>query len=116
MIRYNVSYQAAHRIIQELEGECYLHRAQSSGTYVAGSSEPPKGVVLVFHSNTKSDTYGGMLLNRLKGLFDREGIDIFNVSGVVFEDYVPGRYNIMWGPVIRRPASSSLPDLQPDDR
>jgi len=95
--RYGISYQTAHRIIQELEQEGYLHRVPSSGTYVAGCLEPPKGVALVFHPNAQDENYGGILLKLLKNRFEQEGIECTHVSGVVFEDYVPGFYNIIWG-------------------
>lgn len=95
--RYQISYQTAHRLIRELEEEGFLHRVPSSGTYVAGDSRPPEGVALVFHPNTELDTFGGILLAQLSKRLEEEAIPYEHVSGVVFDDYVPGRYNVIWG-------------------
>ncbi len=95
-IRLGVSYQTAHRLISELTDEGWLHRIPSSGTYVA-RSPLPDGVALVFHPNTLKNNFGGILLEKLKNRFDHEQISYELVQGVSFDQYMGGKYNIVWG-------------------
>lgn len=95
--RYGVSYQTAHRIIQELADEGYLHRIPQSGTYVAKSSPPPEGVVLVFHPTVAEEgSFGSILFHNLQERFQAEGVPCELITSKLFRGYKEKRYSIIW--------------------
>ena len=74
--QHTVSYQTAHRIITELEGEGLLERRESSGTFVAGETKRLRGVELWFHPRAKrAGSFGAYLLALLKAGLREAGIE-----------------------------------------
>ncbi len=64
--RDGISYQTAHRLLDELVGEGWLERRASSGTFIAGCVERLEGVQLVFSRRAQSPgSFGASLLQRL---------------------------------------------------
>jgi len=64
--RHGVSYQTAHRLLAELVAEGWLARRRASGTFVAGRTERPTAVQLVFHPRAqRPGSFGACLLQRL---------------------------------------------------
>jgi len=67
--RDEISYQTAHRLLEELVAEGWLERRASSGTFIAGKASCPKGVQFVFANRAKSPgSFGASLLHRLMKL------------------------------------------------
>jgi len=74
---FGISYQTAHRLLDELVAEGRLRRAPSSGTYVAGQVERLEGVELFFHSRARRvGSFGHRLLKFLSVALEREGIPV----------------------------------------
>src|SRR5882724_4889454 len=65
--RFSVSYQTAHRLLVELEGERLLHRRAASGSYFPGRRVLLRGVQLVFHRRAKRKGSFGAHLQELLG-------------------------------------------------
>jgi len=64
--KYGVSYQTAHRILNELVEEKWLERRASSGTFIAGVRVPLTEVVLLFHPRAKvPGSFGATLSKRM---------------------------------------------------
>ncbi|MBK8479288.1 MAG: substrate-binding domain-containing protein [Opitutaceae bacterium] len=64
--RDRISYQTAHRLLEELVGEGWLERRISSGTFIAGRAERIEGVQLIFSRRAQSPgSFGASLLQRL---------------------------------------------------
>lgn len=100
--QHSVSYQTAHRIIAELQGEGFLERRESSGTFVAGKTKRLRGVELWFHPRAKqAGRFGAHLLGLLKADLGAAGIE-FTVRwsggrGQPASDYFP----VIWeAPVV----------------
>ncbi|HTO03821.1 MAG TPA: substrate-binding domain-containing protein [Opitutus sp.] len=72
---FGVSYQTAHRLIQELEAEGWLERRAAAGTYVAGHSVRLKGVELFFHERARrKGSFGERLLTGLREALSDAGL------------------------------------------
>lgn len=93
---FGISYQTAHRLLDELVEEGHLRRAPSSGTYVEGPLEVMTGVDLLFHPRAKREgSFGHRLLEVLVSALEREGI-AYRVrfgTGVKPE---AGAYPVVW--------------------
>lgn len=73
---FGVSYQTAHRLIQELVAEGWLERRAAVGTYVAGSAAALSGAELLFHERARSKgSFGARLLAELKQGLELAGVD-----------------------------------------
>jgi DNA-binding LacI/PurR family transcriptional regulator len=73
---FGVSYQTAHRLIQELESEGWLERRAAAGTYVAGPATSLIGAELLFHERAKREgSFGARLLAELKQGLELAGVD-----------------------------------------
>lgn len=73
--RFGVSYQTAHRLIDELAAEGWLERRAASGTFVAGQPQLPDGVELVFNARAKRPgSFGARLRRELTTRLEAEGI------------------------------------------
>jgi hypothetical protein len=74
--QHNLSYQTAHRLIDELCKEGYLIRKPRSGTYVAGKDPSLRGVQLVFGSRAKrKGSFGAKLLATLRDRLEANRVD-----------------------------------------
>lgn len=74
---FDISYQTAHRLLDELVAEGRLRRDPSSGTYVAGSVERLAGVELFFHPRARREgSFGHRLLEFLREALEREAIPV----------------------------------------
>ncbi len=75
--RYRVSYQTAHRLLDELAAEGRLERRPRSGTFIPG--RPPAaagGVELIFHPRCeRAGSFGAKLIQLLTDRLDRERLD-----------------------------------------
>ncbi len=61
---FEISYQTAHRIMQELEAEGWIERREYSGSYVSGVVERPGSVALCFSSRAAHpQTFGERIMN-----------------------------------------------------
>ncbi len=98
--RFGVSYQTAHRLIQELVTEGWLERRAASGTYVAGRREVFRGVVLIFAERARrAGSFGARLLDLLRGALDHAGIEHrtrWDGAEIGAADVADGRYPIIW--------------------
>jgi hypothetical protein len=74
---FGVSYQTAHRLIQELEQEGWLERRAAAGTYVAGHAVRMKGVELFFHERARrKGSFGERLLDGLRRTLSEAGLAV----------------------------------------
>ncbi len=91
-----ISYQTAHRLLDELVEEGYLQRSPSSGTYVAGAVAALEGVELWFHPRARrADSFGAHLLEVVRTPLESAGM----VVRVKFAERVkpdPRFYPIVW--------------------
>jgi hypothetical protein len=72
---FGVSYQTAHRLIQELGAEGWLERRAAAGTYVAGPSAALVGAELVFHERgRRAGSFGARLLADLQQALKEAGV------------------------------------------
>ncbi len=72
-----ISYQTAHRLLDELVNEGHLQRSPSSGTYVAGMLAMMEGVELCFHPRARrTGSFGARLLEVLKGQFEADAVPV----------------------------------------
>jgi hypothetical protein len=73
--KFNVCYQTAHRLIQELCRDGVLERRAASGTYIPGNKNVCAGVQLIFHPRSRrEDSFGARLLGALLARLERERI------------------------------------------
>jgi hypothetical protein len=73
--RFGVSYQTAHRLVNELVKEGRLVRRSSAGTYLPGRAVRRTSVQLLFHERAgRKDSFGARLLHELTTRLDRERI------------------------------------------
>lgn len=73
---FGVSYQTAHRLIQELVSEGWLERRAAAGTYVAGPAMTLNGAELLFHERAgREGSFGARLLAELKQGLELAGVD-----------------------------------------
>jgi len=73
--RHGVSYQTAHRLLGELHREGWLARRESSGTAIAGRTEPPVAVQLIFDPRARRPgSFGASMSQRLKRALTEGGI------------------------------------------
>lgn len=75
--RFAVSYQTAHRLLAELEGEGLLQRRAASGSYVPGERVTLRGAHLIFHPRAKrKGSFGAHLMEMLEAALQAEGIAV----------------------------------------
>lgn len=88
--KFEVSYQTAHRILQELQDEGHLQRSKASGTFVPGRSAAPSKLALLFHPRARRPgSFGHRLANELATVLAREGLR-FSLSYTESTGPVPG--------------------------
>lgn len=95
---YKISYQTAHRVIDELCTEGQLERRPQSGTFVPGGVRPIVGVQLVFDARaTKAWSFGAKLLEQLIRRLDADRID-WNVAWTTEDVSAPlgDRLPVIW--------------------
>lgn len=64
--RFNISYQTAHRLLTELEGDGLIIRRAGSGSFIAGQKKTLRSVLLIFARRAKrSGSFGDLLLRQL---------------------------------------------------
>lgn len=72
---FEISYQTAHRILQELCDEGLLERRFASGTYIAGGQREFYGVQFIFHPRARRPhSFGARLLEGLIKRLDRDRV------------------------------------------
>jgi hypothetical protein len=75
--RFSISYQTAHRLLVELEGEGLLRRQAASGSYVPGKRVRLRGAQLIFHPRARrKGSFGGHLLEMLEAALAAQGIAV----------------------------------------
>jgi len=73
--RFKISYQTAHRLIQELCQEGHLERRTGSGTFIAGEHRPWKMATLIFHARAqRPGSFGERLFRELTSRLDALGV------------------------------------------
>jgi len=93
-LRFNISYQTADTLVRELVAEGYLTRKPGSGTFLRGETPQWRGVELIFNERARvKDSFGALLLARLKDGFEKAGIQA----------------RIRWGGSVNRVGTSSFP-------
>ncbi len=93
-LRFSISYQTADTLIRELVTEGYLTRKPGSGTFLRGETPQWRGVELIFNERAKvKDSFGALLLTRLKDGFEKAGIQA----------------RVRWGGSVSRVSGSSFP-------
>lgn len=95
--RFGISYQTAHRLIDELASEGFLERRAASGTYVPGASTRMAGAMLLFDARARrSGSFGARLLQKLLQRLQMDGID-FEVKFVRSSQTLPtDRFPVIW--------------------
>jgi DNA-binding transcriptional regulator YhcF (GntR family) len=64
--RFKISYQTAHRLLTELEGDGLIIRRAGSGSFIAGQKKPLRSALLIFAGRAKrSGSFGDLLLRQL---------------------------------------------------
>ncbi|MDE0767429.1 MAG: substrate-binding domain-containing protein [Opitutaceae bacterium] len=93
-LRFSISYQTADTLIRELVAEGYLTRKPGSGTFLRGETPQWRGVELIFNERARvKDSFGALLLARLKDGFEKAGIQA----------------RVRWGGSVSRVSGSSFP-------
>lgn len=73
--QFEISYQTAHRILDELCTEGWLERRAASGTFVAGRSYTLEGVTLLWNERAKrTQSFGARLLDGIMRRLERDRI------------------------------------------
>jgi DNA-binding transcriptional regulator YhcF (GntR family) len=73
--RFGISYQTAHRLVNELVKEGRLVRRSAAGTYLPGRPVRRAAVQLLFHPRAqRKDSFGARLLDELTARLKRERI------------------------------------------
>jgi DNA-binding transcriptional regulator YhcF (GntR family) len=64
--RFQVSYQTAHRLLTELEGDGLIIRRAGSGSFIAGQKKTLRSALLIFARRAqRSGSFGDLLLRQL---------------------------------------------------
>jgi DNA-binding transcriptional regulator YhcF (GntR family) len=64
--RFEVSYQTAHRLLTELQGDGFIIRRAGSGSFIAGHQNTLQSALLIFAKRAKrSGSFGDLLLRQL---------------------------------------------------
>lgn len=64
--RFKISYQTAHRLLTELEGDGLIIRRAGSGSFIAGQKKALRSALLIFSGRAKrSGSFGDLLLRQL---------------------------------------------------
>jgi DNA-binding transcriptional regulator YhcF (GntR family) len=64
--RFKVSYQTAHRLLTELQGDGFIIRRAGSGSFIAGHQNTLQSALLIFAKRAKrSGSFGDLLLRQL---------------------------------------------------
>lgn len=95
--RFEISYQTAHRLIQELTQEGHLVRQPASGTFVAGERHELCGVQLIFAENADAPgSMGRLILDKLIASLERAEID-YQLSSTTRPVPLPAsRFPVVW--------------------
>jgi DNA-binding transcriptional regulator YhcF (GntR family) len=96
--RFKVSYQTAHRLLNELRGDGMVIRRAGSGSFIAGQKKTLRSAVLIFARRAKrSGSFGDLLLRQL--IVKMEAMDFpFEVTfGDIAPKHVPEDvYPVLW--------------------
>jgi Transcriptional regulators len=96
--RFKVSYQTAHRLLNELRGDGMVIRRAGSGSFIAGQKKTLRSAVLIFARRAKrSGSFGDLLLRQL--IVKMEAMDLpFEVTfGDIAPKHVPEDvYPVLW--------------------
>lgn len=95
--RFGISYQTAHRLLDELAAQGLLERRGQSGTFIPGASDRLMGVEIVLHPRAQApQSFGQKLRTELTTRLDAEGVDWI----VTYTDQpvapAPDRLPILW--------------------
>src|SRR5260370_17008741 len=64
--RFEVSYQTAHRLLTELEGDGFIIRRAGSGSFIAGRKKTLRSALLIFARRAKRPAgFGDLLVPQL---------------------------------------------------
>jgi len=64
--KFKVSYQTAHRLLTELQGDGFITRRAGSGSFIAGQKNTLQSALLIFARRAKrSGSFGDLLLRQL---------------------------------------------------
>jgi DNA-binding transcriptional regulator YhcF (GntR family) len=95
--RCGVSYQTAHRLLAELVADGWLRRRRASGTFIAGRTERPIAVQLVFHPRAqRPGSFGASLLQRLVRALRAAGVPFVQTSGTQETRLQPHHLPVFW--------------------
>ncbi|HYG77673.1 MAG TPA: substrate-binding domain-containing protein [Planctomycetota bacterium] len=74
--KFGISYQTAHRLVQELCAEKYLERRPASGTFIPGKQSSISGAQLIFHPRAaRAGSFGARLLKALCARLERDRME-----------------------------------------
>jgi hypothetical protein len=95
--QYELSYQTAHRLLDELCSEGWVERRAASGTYVPGGESVLNGVRLVFSSRARRPhSFGARLLQGLTERLHRDGLH-WEIQWADYGAEIPtGCYPVLW--------------------
>jgi hypothetical protein len=119
--RFGVSYQTAHRLVNELVHEGRLVRRSAAGTYLPGRAVRRTAVQLLFHDRARrKDSFGARLLHELTTRLDRERIRWKLVwwDARTAPDFSDKHFPVIWEcpALIDRCAADKRPALLLNDR
>lgn len=100
---YDVSYQTAHCLLDELSAEGWLERRAAAGTFVPGRTAADCGAQLLFHARARRPhSFGARLFQALTRRLDRDGIPWTVLWTDAPEEPAPDRFPILWEAVPQR--------------
>jgi len=96
--RFKVSYQTAHRLLTELEGDGFIIRRAGSGSFIAGHQNTLQSALLIFARRAKrSGSFGDLLLRQLVAKMKAMEIPFEVIFGGITPKHVrEDVYPVLW--------------------
>jgi DNA-binding transcriptional regulator YhcF (GntR family) len=96
--RFKVSYQTAHRLLTELEGDGFIIRRAGSGSFIAGHQNTLQSALLIFARRAKrSGSFGDLLLRQLVGKMEAMELPFEVTFGGITPKHVrEDVYPVLW--------------------
>src|SRR5258708_18976568 len=96
--RFKVSYQTAHRLLTELEGDGFIIRRAGSGSFIAGHQNTLQSALLIFSRRAKrSGSFGALLLRQLVAKMKAMEIPFEVIFGGITSKHIrEDVYPVLW--------------------
>src|SRR5260221_3486121 len=96
--RFKVSYQTAHRLLTELEGDGFIIRRAGSGSFIAGHQNTLQSALLIFARRAKrSGSFGDLLLRQLVAKMEAMELPFQVTFGAITTKHVrEDVYPVLW--------------------